>query len=936
LPALLDLSVSGVVAYTPVLDTSGQVVDFAFAYLNPAAQRLLHLSAQPQSTFGQQFAEVYTNGSFAFHRDAFLAGGEVRYLEQHYQADGYDAYFRVAARALSGALLVSFSPSTEADRQVVELDLRASQAREQAARAEAETQRQRFYDVLQQLPAQVATYHGPDHRFTFVNSGFRAFVPTRELLGRPVREASEGAVGEEVFALLDRVYATGEVVRAQEVEVHLPASLGGESQPVFVNASYHPLRDADGHIYGVLDFSYDVTGQVLARRQVEQLNQELETRVAARTQQLTDQRQQLGQILAQVPAAIATLEGPEHRFAFANNIYRAIVGGRATVGQPAAEAQPELVAQGFIDLLNRVYTTGEPYLGHEIPVQLHGAATGAVEERYVDFSYQPLRDGQGRITGILTFAVDETEKVLARRQTETLQAAMLAVAQRRAQEREDLFQTFEQAPATIMLLRGSQHRIEYVNPAYQQFFPGQQLRGLSLAKVYPRAAARGALARLDWVYKTGEAYVGQEEPVSLALAPGQPAQTRYFNYTCQPYRENGQTVGVSIFATDATEQALARQQREAQVQELSRIFEQAPVAITIMRGPALVLELANASMRGIWGRSATQVLRQPYFTAVPDTGGQGFEERLGAVLTTGQPFAISEAPVRLDRAHTGLPELGYFNFIFHPLFDAQQQTTGLIAVGTEVTEQVLGRQQVQQLNHALQITNQQLTRTNADLDTFVYAASHDLKAPIANIEGLVAALREYLPADHPEPMVPRLLGMIDGAVRRFQQTVGHLTDISRLEHAAEQTPEAVDLAEVLRDVCLDLQPLLESTQAELQLAVAGCPPVRLLAKNLRSVVFNLLSNAVKYRDPARVPVVQVRAQPTATHVVLAVQDNGLGLSEHQQSQLFTMFRRLHTHVEGSGVGLYLLKRTVENAGGRIAVQSQPGVGSTFTVTLPRA
>jgi signal transduction histidine kinase len=107
------------------------------------------------------------------------------------------------------------------------------------------------------------------------------------------------------------------------------------------------------------------------------------------------------------------------------------------------------------------------------------------------------------------------------------------------------------------------------------------------------------------------------------------------------------------------------------------------------------------------------------------------------------------------------------------------------------------------------------------------------------------------------------------------------------------------------------------------------------AKNLRSIIFNLFSNAVKYRHPARDPVVHIRADCSAKQVVLEVQDNGLGLSESQQGELFTMFKRLHDHVEGSGVGLYMLKRIVENARGTLTVASQPGVGSTFTVTLPR-
>jgi signal transduction histidine kinase len=115
---------------------------------------------------------------------------------------------------------------------------------------------------------------------------------------------------------------------------------------------------------------------------------------------------------------------------------------------------------------------------------------------------------------------------------------------------------------------------------------------------------------------------------------------------------------------------------------------------------------------------------------------------------------------------------------------------------------------------------------------------------------------------------------------------------------------------------------------------AACPTIFFAPLHLRSIVYNLLSNAVKYQRPDCPPDVHLRCRRTLGAVVLEVQDNGLGLSEDQQGQLFGMFQRLHDHVEGSGIGLYMVKRMVENAGGTIAVQSQLGVGSTFTITLP--
>ena len=228
-----------------------------------------------------------------------------------------------------------------------------------------------------------------------------------------------------------------------------------------------------------------------------------------------------------------------------------------------------------------------------------------------------------------------------------------------------------------------------------------------------------------------------------------------------------------------------------------------------------------------------------------------------------------------------------------------------------------------------------LQRTNADLDNFIYTASHDLKAPIANIEGLLDALREQLPpAALQADMVPQLLGLMQGAIERFQLTIAHLTEASKLQATDLHSAEQVDLARLVEEVCLDLRPLLASTAARLHLDLQKCPHVYFPAKNLRSLLYNLLSNALKYHHPERPPDVHVRATATAAATVLEVQDNGLGLSPEQQGKLFRMFRRLHDHVEGSGIGLYMAKKMVENAGGTLTLQSEPGVGSTFRVSLP--
>ena len=176
-----------------------------------------------------------------------------------------------------------------------------------------------------------------------------------------------------------------------------------------------------------------------------------------------------------------------------------------------------------------------------------------------------------------------------------------------------------------------------------------------------------------------------------------------------------------------------------------------------------------------------------------------------------------------------------------------------------------------------------------------------------------------------------LLDLMQESVNRFKRTIEHLTEVSRLqkEHGGYVVP--VDLAVVIHDVCLDLEPIIQSTGARLEVDVQATPVVLFSEKNLRSVVFNLLSNALKYRAPTRPPHVYLRTWAEAGHTVLEVRDNGLGLDAAYLDRLFGMFQRFHDHVEGSGIGLYMVKKMVENAGGRITVASELGTGSVFSV-----
>jgi signal transduction histidine kinase len=244
-------------------------------------------------------------------------------------------------------------------------------------------------------------------------------------------------------------------------------------------------------------------------------------------------------------------------------------------------------------------------------------------------------------------------------------------------------------------------------------------------------------------------------------------------------------------------------------------------------------------------------------------------------------------------------------------------------------------QTLARMNAALDQTNKELDRTNKDLDTFVYTASHDLKAPILNIEGLLRALEKQLGKETLlQTRVQQIYELLYHSVNRFKSTIGDLTEVARIGKESTEDVASIDIGDMLEEVLADLAPQLQEAGVKLERSV-DCPTIQFSRKNLKSILYNLLSNAIKYRSPDRPPLVRISCQMQEGYILLTVQDNGLGMDMRQEEKIFALFKRLHSHVEGSGIGLYIVKKMIEHAEGKIAVESQVGVGSTFSVYFKR-
>ncbi|MDO6391848.1 chemotaxis protein CheB [Pontibacter sp. BT731] len=235
----------------------------------------------------------------------------------------------------------------------------------------------------------------------------------------------------------------------------------------------------------------------------------------------------------------------------------------------------------------------------------------------------------------------------------------------------------------------------------------------------------------------------------------------------------------------------------------------------------------------------------------------------------------------------------------------------------------------------LQQTNEHLMRVIDDLDTFVYTASHDLKSPIANIEGLMLVLEEQIREAEPLPGEPTdpLFVMIKDSIRRFKNVIRDLTDIAKVQRDVDGESEPLQIEAVYNTIYEGLREEAERKQAVIETDFSEAPNISFSKKNLHSILYNLMSNALKYSSPDRRPHVKLKSSYKGKKLVLSIEDNGLGISKESQGKMFTLFKRFHSHVDGTGMGLYIVKRIMDNSGGQVHVKSEPNKGTTFTLTF---
>ncbi|HYR08484.1 MAG TPA: PAS domain-containing protein, partial [Longimicrobium sp.] len=377
---------------TSILETMSDAhftMDGAFRILTMNRAMELSLNAPREAFLGRIHWEVFPGmgpeGEASYRR--VVAEGVELHWTQHYRDDVYDRDVEIDAYPTrEGGIAVFW-------REVSE------RVRREAALRESEARLRAIYDGTHEYIGLIS----PDGTVLDCNRASLEFTGNtrEEVVGRPFWETPWFAYtpgAPEVVRESVAKAAAGHFVR-HEATLNRPSG-----EPITFDFSLHPIRDEAGEVMLIVPEGRDITQR---RRLLNQLQVE---------------RARLEQVFRRAPSFIVAFRGPEQVYEFVNEAYYQLVGHREILGKPLFEALPEIRDQGFYELLEAVRQTGEPWVGHETPVQLQRTPGAPLETRYLDMVFQALTEADGSRTGVVAHGSDVTAQVLARREVERLLA----------------------------------------------------------------------------------------------------------------------------------------------------------------------------------------------------------------------------------------------------------------------------------------------------------------------------------------------------------------------------------------------------------------------------------------------------------------------------------------------------------------------------------
>jgi len=268
-----------------------------------------------------------------------------------------------------------------------------------------------------------------------------------------------------------------------------------------------------------------------------------------------------------------------------------------------------------------------------------------------------------------------------------------------------------------------------------------------------------------------------------------------------------------------------------------------------------------------------------------------------------------------------------------PLRGENGEIIGYSKITRDITDRLKLLEKIQQHADELELRVAEREQTNAELEAFSYSVSHDLRAPLRAIEGFSDIILTDFGGQLPPPTIGLLKNIVQSSAR-MNRLVQDLLDYSRLSRI-DIPSSTVNLAAAMKDAC-DL--IEERLRDKVKLDIPPTVNVSAHQATLTQILFNLINNGLKFYPPGSTPHVEVKARREGKSVAIEVCDEGIGIASQHQERIFQVFERLHSNdaYPGTGIGLAIVKRGITRMGGTVQVESAPGKGSTFFISLRAA
>lgn len=383
-------------------------------------------------------------------------------------------------------------------------------------------------------------------------------------------------------------------------------------------------------------------------------------------------------VFDQAPMALGLLLGPELVIELGNAKIFEILGKNDTItGMKLADALPEIQNQGFLDLLQNVYRTGEACTGTSAPARLE--RNGKVEDVYFDFVYAPTRTQNNEITGVMVLANEVTSQHNTLKDLEASEAKFKAL--------------IEQAPVAINLFVGKDMVVEMANkPMLGYWGKDESVIGKPLREALPELVGQPFLDILDQILQTGIPYSSTNAAVDIEI-DGK-LDTYYFNFTYKPiFDRRGDIYGIINMSIDVTAQVLAQKALEESESKLKTVIASAPAAIGLFVGRDLVVELPNQSFIDIVGKGP-DITGKPLSQVMPELDNQPFLQILDDVYTTGVIY--KSYGTQVDIVQHGIMTHRFYDITYSPVYDSVGNVYAILDIAIDVTERVSVEKEIQQ------------------------------------------------------------------------------------------------------------------------------------------------------------------------------------------------------------------------------------------------